>query len=182
MLPFRARVDLWAIAIKGYFAFPKAPALLKPHHQIVQGHIPGHSLLVVTPVCRDAVGIFFSPSRLSYRIFECIRSREFILLAGCDTGSIFKRSINAEVSFSLTGCLIKPKESRLPYYLPMGQRRTDSFIPFRKVFAQNRMQIAVYIVNLSKDMINHTMGHNSWGKILYHSQDMAVCETYIECP
>ena len=30
-----ARVDLGAIAMKGYSAFAKAPALLKPHHQIV---------------------------------------------------------------------------------------------------------------------------------------------------
>ena len=35
MLPLRARVDLGAMAMKGYSAFPKAPALLKPHHQIV---------------------------------------------------------------------------------------------------------------------------------------------------
>ena len=34
MLPLRARVDLGAMAIKGYSAFPKAPALLEPHHQI----------------------------------------------------------------------------------------------------------------------------------------------------
>ena len=27
-----ARVDLGAMAIKGYFAFPKSPALLKPYH------------------------------------------------------------------------------------------------------------------------------------------------------
>ena len=35
MLPLRARVDLRAMEIKRYTAFPKAPALLKPHHQIV---------------------------------------------------------------------------------------------------------------------------------------------------
>ena len=27
------------MAMKGYSAFPKAPALLEPHHQIVYGHI-----------------------------------------------------------------------------------------------------------------------------------------------
>ena len=32
-LPLRARVDLGAIAIKGYSAFPKAPASLEPHNQ-----------------------------------------------------------------------------------------------------------------------------------------------------
>ena len=35
MLPLQARVDLRAMAINGYSAFPKAPALLEPHHQIV---------------------------------------------------------------------------------------------------------------------------------------------------
>ena len=35
LLPLRARVDLGAMAIKGYSALPKAPALLEPHHQIV---------------------------------------------------------------------------------------------------------------------------------------------------
>ena len=34
MLPLRARVDLGAIAINGYFAFPKDLSL-EPHHQIV---------------------------------------------------------------------------------------------------------------------------------------------------
>ena len=42
MLPRRARVDLGAMAIKGYSAFPKAPALLELHYQIVS--YPGHSL------------------------------------------------------------------------------------------------------------------------------------------
>ena len=34
-LSLRARVDLGAMAIKRYSAFPNAPALLEPHHQIV---------------------------------------------------------------------------------------------------------------------------------------------------
>ena len=34
-----ARVELGAMAMKGYSAFPKAPALLEPHHQIVLCHI-----------------------------------------------------------------------------------------------------------------------------------------------
>ena len=32
-------MDLGAIAMKGYSTFPKAPALVKPHHQIVKCHI-----------------------------------------------------------------------------------------------------------------------------------------------
>ena len=35
MLLLQAKVDLGVVAMKGYFAFPKAPALLEPHHQIV---------------------------------------------------------------------------------------------------------------------------------------------------
>ena len=35
VLPLRARVDLGAMAIKGYSAFPKAPTSLEPLHQIV---------------------------------------------------------------------------------------------------------------------------------------------------
>ena len=36
MLPLRAQVDLGAMAMKGYSASPKAPALLEPHYQIVK--------------------------------------------------------------------------------------------------------------------------------------------------
>ena len=39
MLPPRDRVSLKVMAIKGYSPFPKAPALLEPHHQIVKCHI-----------------------------------------------------------------------------------------------------------------------------------------------
>ena len=39
MLPLWARVDLETMAMKEYSTFPKAPALLEPHHQIVQCHI-----------------------------------------------------------------------------------------------------------------------------------------------
>ncbi len=35
VLSFLAIVELGVIAMKGYFTFPKAPALMEPHHQIV---------------------------------------------------------------------------------------------------------------------------------------------------
>ena len=35
MQPLQARVDLGVMAMKGYSVFPKALALLKPHHQII---------------------------------------------------------------------------------------------------------------------------------------------------
>ena len=39
MLLLRVRVDMGAMAMKGYYAFPKAHALLEPHHQIGKYHI-----------------------------------------------------------------------------------------------------------------------------------------------
>ena len=38
VLPLRARVDLGAMEMKGYSAFPKVPTLLEPNHQIVWCH------------------------------------------------------------------------------------------------------------------------------------------------
>ena len=35
VFPLQARVDLGALAMKAYTAFPKSPAFLEPHHQIV---------------------------------------------------------------------------------------------------------------------------------------------------
>ena len=39
MLPLQASVDLRVMIIKEYSAFPKSPALLEPHYQIVSCHI-----------------------------------------------------------------------------------------------------------------------------------------------
>ena len=44
MGPFWVRMDLGAIAMKRYSMFPKAPALLEPHRQIVLVSYPGHLL------------------------------------------------------------------------------------------------------------------------------------------
>ena len=54
MLPLWARVDLGAMAIKGYSAFPKASELLEPHHQIYLVSYPGHSLEGLTPLQRSS--------------------------------------------------------------------------------------------------------------------------------
>ena len=35
VLPLQDNMDLGVMAMKQYSEFPKAPALLKPHHQIV---------------------------------------------------------------------------------------------------------------------------------------------------
>ena len=60
----QARVDLGAMAIKGYSVFTKAPALLQPHHQNVQRYIQ-NTRCGVLHLCRGAIGVFYSPSRLA---------------------------------------------------------------------------------------------------------------------
>ena len=64
MLPFQARVDLRAMAMKGCSAFPKVPALLGPHHQIIKCHIQNSHGGGVLSLCWDAVSVFYSPSWL----------------------------------------------------------------------------------------------------------------------
>ena len=61
MLPFRA--DLGAMAMKGYSAFPKAPASLEPHHQIVSCHKQDTRWGGCTPLQMWA-GVFYSPNQL----------------------------------------------------------------------------------------------------------------------
>ena len=63
MLPPQARVDQEAVAVKGYSTFPKAPASLEPHHQIVSWTLVEVGVL---SFCRDAVGVFCSPNQLGY--------------------------------------------------------------------------------------------------------------------
>ena len=67
MLSVWATTDLGAMAIKTYSAFPKVPALLEPHHQVVQCHIQDILGGGVLPLCRDAVSVFNSSSRLGHR-------------------------------------------------------------------------------------------------------------------
>ena len=65
-------MDLGAMAMKGYSAFPKAPALLKLHTPIFLVSYLGHSLRGgVLPLCREVVGIFYSPS-YSYNFRVCL--------------------------------------------------------------------------------------------------------------
>ena len=63
VLPLRAKVDLGAMAMEGYSAFPTAPALLKPYPQIVKCHMQD-TFKEPLPLYRDAVGKFYNPSRL----------------------------------------------------------------------------------------------------------------------
>ena len=68
VLLHRVRMDLGAMALKEYFAFPKVPALLEPHNQIVSCHMQD-TCWGVLPLWREAVGIFYRPSRLGMQIF-----------------------------------------------------------------------------------------------------------------
>ena len=66
MLPLRVRVDLGALARKGYSAFLKAPALLDPHHQMVKCHIK-----VYSSVPADWAGTLWEIDNYKYfEIFE----------------------------------------------------------------------------------------------------------------
>ena len=60
MLPLWAWVDLGAIAMKGYSAFPE------PHHQIVLCHISRTLVVGVLLICRSAVSVFDSPCQLDH--------------------------------------------------------------------------------------------------------------------
>ena len=57
MLPHRVGVDLGAMAMKGYSAFPKAPALLETHHQF--SVISGHSLGVGSYHSAEVQSVYF---------------------------------------------------------------------------------------------------------------------------
>ena len=57
--------------MKGYLAFPNAPALLEPHHQIIWFHIlDTHWGGESNPLNRETVVVFYSSSRLGKEKFE----------------------------------------------------------------------------------------------------------------
>ena len=58
------REDVGLMAMKGYSSFPKS-SRLKPHLQMVWYHIQDSGWAFL-PLCRDAVGVFYSPSWLGY--------------------------------------------------------------------------------------------------------------------
>ena len=65
------RVDLGVMAINGYTAFPKAPALLEPSDSWES--YTGYSLDVVLPLCSDAFCIIHRPRRLSMNRCDILR-------------------------------------------------------------------------------------------------------------
>ena len=63
--------------------------------------------------------------------------------AGCDTRSIFKRSLtdlHSEFSFSWSGCLKKAESPNLLSYLPVAGGRIKGFIPFQRLLVLFEMQ------------------------------------------
>ena len=58
------------MAMKGYSTFPKSPALLGPYHQILY-HLISRTLIGgVLLLCREPVGVFYSPSQLGKEELE----------------------------------------------------------------------------------------------------------------
>ena len=64
-LPLQDRVDLGAMVMKGYSTFPKTPALLEPHHQIFNDISRAFTNKDVLLLSRDAISVFYNPSRLA---------------------------------------------------------------------------------------------------------------------
>ena len=87
MLPLRDRVDLGAMAKKGYSTFPKAPALLELPHQIVQYHIQDTRWGGGSYPSREAVGVFYSPNRLGK--YQPGNNNELDPASMCDCGRRF---------------------------------------------------------------------------------------------
>ena len=59
------------MVMKEYSTFPKDPALLKPHHQIVYMQ-DSCCVWGVLPLCREAVGVFYSSSQMGKLKFVVI--------------------------------------------------------------------------------------------------------------
>ena len=62
VLPFLARVDEGAMALKGYFSQSTSISGTSPSDCLVS--YKGHSFVGVLPLSREAVGVFNGPSRL----------------------------------------------------------------------------------------------------------------------
>ena len=72
MLPLQVRVDVGAIVMTRYSTFSKAWASLLGFILYI-----GHSLVgVVLALCRDAVSVFYSPSRLGFRVIAYLLQSE----------------------------------------------------------------------------------------------------------
>ena len=64
----------------------------------------------------------------------------------CNTRSIFKQSLigmNSDFFFSLTSCYTKVKETSLPYFVLIAERRIVEFISFLRVLVLYVIQTAL---------------------------------------
>ena len=91
--------------------------------------------------------------------------------AGCDTRSIFKRTLNPglnpEFSFSSAGCHTNAKKPSLPYYLPIAGWRTVRKIPFQRVLMWWEMQTAWFRIWTWIIMSKYIYMNEARPKILY---------------
>ena len=84
---------------KGYSAFHKAPTLLEPHHQIVEG---------VLLLCIEPVGVFYSLSRLFHQdtrwgreVLPLCREAVSLFYSLSQLGNSFRRSYPSTVKQSV---------------------------------------------------------------------------------
>ena len=68
MLLLRSKVNLGAMAIKGYFAYPK----LGPRHKMFFSYLYTRWVGGFLPLCWEIVGVFYSHSRLGLKWFRVI--------------------------------------------------------------------------------------------------------------
>ena len=138
MLTLRAKVNLGAMAMKGFSAFPKNPALLEPHNEIAEGALP---------LWRDTVGIFNSPNQLGppivwifVSVSSCVSHvtlEQFtcsnIILHLLVLSQLFPKTGNfyVSVSFQSLCCLFKDSWSRLAvcrFIFPFSRQPMSFFI------------------------------------------------------
>ena len=98
VLPHRARVDLGAMAVKGCSAFPKAPVVLEPHHQIVECHIQdthwGGGLSVYSTAPTDLAIHRVNVKTVLFQIIQFSISTQF----RCQNSSISSNSVEHKYS------------------------------------------------------------------------------------
>ena len=84
---------------------------------------------------------------------------------GCDKRSIFKRSLNSEISFTKTDCHAKVKEPRISYYIPIDGR---SIVRFPRVLALLKMQTDLTKIRIRVTVpISYDAKHNTTSASLF---------------
>ena len=94
----RARVDHGAMAMNGNFAFPKAPELLEPHHQIVECHTQETRWVGLTPLQRSCLSIL-QPQPTGQPIYIYILYILYIVYLG-------SKSLSKHFRLKFTDCFL----------------------------------------------------------------------------